>query len=80
MVKQINLDFYKKNKSFYEETKDILEMLADDMGLVMDFKYVQNVEELMQNIRNEQKGFKLYDIYFIFKNCKNFINLIINSK
>lgn len=51
--------------TFYEETKDILEMLADDMGLVIDFKYVQNVEELMQNIRNEQKGFKLYDIYFI---------------
>ena len=32
--------------TFYEETKEILEMLADDMGLVIDFKYVQNVEEL----------------------------------
>lgn len=50
--------------TFYEETKEILEMLADDMGLVIDFKYVQNVEELMQNIQNEQKGFKLYDIYY----------------
>lgn len=51
--------------TFYEETKDILEMYAEDMGIVIDFRYIQNVEQLMQNIRNEKTGFKLYDIYFI---------------
>lgn len=50
---------------FYKETKDILEMFAEDMGLVIDFKYIQNVEEFMQNIGNEKNGFKLFDIYFI---------------
>ena len=50
---------------FYKETKDIIEMFAEDMGLVIDFKYIQNVEEFMQNIGNEKNGFKLFDIYFI---------------
>ena len=51
--------------TFYEETKDILEMYAEDMGLVIEFKYIQNVEELLQNVGNEKRGFKLFDIYFI---------------
>ena len=51
--------------TFYEETKEILEMFAEDMGLVVGFRYVQNVSELMENMQNEEKGFKLYDIYFI---------------
>ena len=50
--------------TFYEETKDILEMYAEDMGLAIEFKYIQNVEELMENIGNEKKGFRLFDIYF----------------
>lgn len=49
--------------TFYEETKEILEMFAEDMGLVVGFRYVQNVSELMENMQNEEKGFKLYDIY-----------------
>lgn len=51
--------------TFYEETKDILEMYAEDMGLAIEFKYIQNVEELMENIGNEKKGFRLFDIYFV---------------
>ena len=42
--------------------KRYTEMYAEDMGLAIEFKYIQNVEELMENIGNERKdlGFLIY--------------------
>lgn len=50
---------------FYEEAKDILEMYAEDLGLTINFNYVENVDLFMKRIDQEKKGFKIYDMFFV---------------
>ncbi len=51
--------------TFFNESKEILEMLADDKGISLDFEYEQNGEALFNRIAKAETGFKVYDIFFI---------------
>ncbi|WP_273401743.1 hypothetical protein [Traorella massiliensis] len=50
---------------FFEETKDILEMYAEDNGIALSFDYIDNVKNFLERMRYDMEGFKVYDIFFI---------------
>lgn len=50
---------------YFEETKEILDMYAEDNGISIKFEYFQDVKEFFGKLSNNEKGFKLYDIFFI---------------
>jgi len=51
--------------TFYDETKEILEMFAEDNGISLQFDYIENVSDFFSKMNNDIKGFKLYDIFFV---------------
>ena len=51
--------------TFYKETKEILEMFAEDNGISLRFDYIENTNEFFDKIKNNVQGFKLYDIFFV---------------
>ncbi len=51
--------------AFFDETKEILEMFAEDNGISLRFDYIENVNEFFKRMKNDIKGFKLYDIFFV---------------
>lgn len=50
---------------FYEETKDILEMFAEDKGVTIKFDYISDASEFYKRIGNDATGFKKYDMFFV---------------
>ena len=61
----LNILWIEDTVSYYEETKEILETFAEDSGISINFHYIQDVREFFTKIESNQKGFKLYDIFFI---------------
>ena len=51
--------------AFFEDAKDILEMFADEQGIRLDYKYVQDAEIFATQIRQDTNGFKVFDIIFV---------------
>ncbi len=52
-------------KSYYEETKDIISIKAEDIGITIYFEYVDNAETLFEAIKKDSEGFKAFDLFFI---------------
>lgn len=50
---------------FFEETKDILEMYAEDNGIALSFDYIDDVTKFLQRMHYDLEGFKVYDMFFI---------------
>lgn len=50
---------------FYNETKDILEMYAEDNGIALTFDYIDDVKKFFERMRYDMEGFKVYDMFFI---------------
>lgn len=50
---------------FYKQTKEVLEMYAEDMGVSVCFEYEQVGASIFDRIAKAKKGFKVYDIFFI---------------
>lgn len=50
---------------FYRETREILEMVIDNMGINVLFDYIEDVNILTSQLEAEENGFKKYDIFFI---------------
>lgn len=51
--------------TYYKETKEILEMYAEDNGISVKFDYIENVNDFFDKMKNDVQGFKLYDIFFV---------------
>ena len=51
--------------TFYKETKEILEMFAEDNGISLRFDYIENTNDFFDKMKNDVQGFKLYDIFFV---------------
>lgn len=69
--------------TFFNETKEILEMFAEDNGISLRFDYIENVNDFFAKMKNDVKGFKLYDIFFVdFTLSDNIVgsNLIRNLR
>ena len=50
---------------FYQQTKEILEMYAEDIGVSLKFDYIKDAKEFLNKIEIDSNGFKLYDIFFV---------------
>lgn len=50
---------------FYNETKDILEMYAEDNGIALTFDYIDDVKKFFERMHYDMEGFKVYDMFFI---------------
>lgn len=50
---------------FYEQAKEILEIHTEDMGLTINFNYVQDVDLFIKEIEYQKTGFKIYDMFFV---------------
>lgn len=50
---------------YYEETKEVLEMYIEDMGISVRIDYIDDALQLGQKLEQEKNGFKSYDIFFI---------------
>ena len=61
----LNILWVEDTSTYYEETKEILETFAEDNGISIKFDYIQDVLEFFTKIKNNENGFKLYDIFFI---------------
>lgn len=61
----LNILWVEDTATYYEETKEILEIFAEDNGISINFQYIQDVMEFFERIKNNENGFKLYDIFFI---------------
>ena len=61
----LNILWVEDTATYYEETKEILEAFAEDNGISLKFHYIQDVNKFFEKIKNNEKGFKLYDIFFI---------------
>lgn len=51
--------------TFFEATKEILEMFAEDNGISLRFDYIENAKKFFERMSYDVKGFKLYDIFFV---------------
>ena len=51
--------------SYYNESKEILEMFAEDERIKLKFKYFQDATQFIQQVKMDSDGFKLYDLIFI---------------
>lgn len=65
MRENISILWVEDSKSYYEEAKDILEMHAEDKGIKVNFKYVENAFSLLEEIDKQVQGFQIHDICFI---------------
>lgn len=61
----LNILWVEDTATYYEETKEILETFAEDNGISIKFHYIQDVVEFFERIKNNENGFKLYDLFFI---------------
>lgn len=59
----LNILWVEDTATYYEETKEILEAYAEDNGISIKFHYIQDVNIFLKKIKNNEKGFKLYDIF-----------------
>lgn len=51
--------------TFFRETKEILEMFAEDNGISLQFDYIENASEFFERMQYDVQGFKLYDVFFV---------------
>lgn len=51
--------------TWYNQTKEIVEMDVEDQNLLAEIEYISNCQELLYKIDQEQDGFKVYDMFFI---------------
>lgn len=58
-------------QSFYEESSEILNMYASDLGLSIRFKYVQNATTFLAELSRDRDHFKLYDLIFVDYSLSN---------
>lgn len=65
MRENISILWVEDSKSYYEESKDILKMHAEDKGIQINFKYVENAFSLFEELDKQTQGFQIYDICFI---------------
>lgn len=65
MRENISILWVEDSKSYYEEAKDILEMHAEDKGIKVNFKYVENAFSLLEELDKQVQGFQIYDICFV---------------
>lgn len=65
MRSDLNIFWVDDTRSFYEEVEKILKIYADDLGITIKFTYQQDATVLLDSLRKETDGFKLYDIYFV---------------
>ena len=61
----MNILWVEDTKTYFEEAKEILEALAEDIGISVKFHYIEDVMEFFEMIKQNESGFKLYDIFFI---------------
>lgn len=61
----IRLMWVEDAPKWYKEAKEIIEMDIEDECLTADIKYVNGGQALLDKLKLEQEGFKLYDIFFI---------------
>lgn len=61
----LNILWVEDTATYYEVTKEILKIYAEDNGISLKFHYIQDVNEFFERIKNNEKGFRLYDIFFI---------------
>lgn len=66
----LNILWVEDTSTYYEEAKELLEGYAEDSGISVKFYYIQNVKDFYDKMRNNEEGFKLYDIYFIVIHCR----------
>lgn len=65
MRENISILWVEDSKSYYEEAKDILKMHAEDKGIQVNFKYVENAFSLLEELDKQAQGFQIYDICFV---------------
>ena len=61
----MNILWIEDTKAYFEESKEILEAFAEDIGISINFHYIQDVMEFFDMISQNESGFQLYDIFFI---------------
>ncbi len=61
----LNILWVDDTKKLYETTKDILMMYAEDEGLSVHFEYIQDVDIFFERLKSNERGFQLYDIFFV---------------
>lgn len=61
----MNILWVEDTKTYFKEAKEILEALAEDIGISVKFHYIEDVMEFFEMIKQNESGFKLYDIFFI---------------
>lgn len=65
MRENISILWVEDSKSYYEVSKDILEMYGEDKGIKINFKYVENALSLLEELDKQAQGFQIYDVCFI---------------
>lgn len=61
----LNILWVEDTETYFEETKEILEGIAEEEGITINFEYIRDGNEFFEKFKNNEKGFKLYDIFFI---------------
>lgn len=61
----LNILWVEDTETYFEETKEILEGIAEEDGITINFEYIRDGKEFFEKFENNEKGFKLYDIFFI---------------
>ena len=61
----MNILWIEDTKAYFDESKELLEALAEDIGISIKFHYIQDVMEFFDMIKQNESGFKIYDIFFI---------------
>lgn len=51
--------------TFFRETKEILEMFAEDNGISLQFDYIEKASEFFERMQYDIQGFKVYDVFFV---------------
>lgn len=61
----LNILWVEDTEDYYRQNVEMLEMKAEDLGLKINFVYVQNAKEFLDRIKNLKLGFRLYDMLFV---------------
>lgn len=61
----LNILWVEDSSVYYEEAKEILETYAEDCGISLNFKHIFDVSVFFDIFDKNEKGFNLYDMYFI---------------
>ncbi|WP_339260193.1 hypothetical protein MKZ12_09930 [Paenibacillus sp. FSL R5-0713] len=51
--------------TYFNATKEIIEMYVEDLGLTIHIEYIQDARLFSEKIRKEAAGFKTFDMFFI---------------